>query len=401
MRKSLVFFLVPAFMSVCSCNEDHSGDNNSDNPGSLCEEIFDFAQQQLKYMVGNADKQSNEAEELVVPVSYQNEQITYSSIYDWRSGFYSGMLWLMYQLTQNEFWKEKAIKNTWLLEPVHSYSKHDLGFMVNNSFGKGYDVTNDPSYKDIMVKSANTLISRFNPNVGCIKSWNSSRKWKYPVIIDNMMNLELLFRATQLTGDSIYWKIACSHADKTMENHFRENGSSYHVVDYDSITGAVTKKLTSQGYSDESYWSRGQAWGVYGFTMCYRYTHEKKYLDQAVIIAKFLMGLQYDQDLIPYWDMLSPDIPNTARDASSAAIMASAFIELSEYCDSNLAEAIYERAKQILINLHASYENAVGTFGGFLLGHSTTSFPSNKEVDVPLIYADYYYIEAAYRLTVH
>lgn len=398
MKHTMVLLLV-ALTIICSCNEDNGGENKSDDSLATCEDVFNFAQDQFKYMVDIVDKQRDQGETgKIVPVSFQADTISFAEIYDWRSGFYPGILWQLYQTTRNDYWLNKAVASTWELEPVHSFSKHDLGFMVNNSFGKGYDVTKDPSYMDVMVKSANTLISRFNPNVGCIKSWNSSRKWKYPVIIDNMMNLELLFRVTQLTGDSVYWKIACSHADKTMDNHFRDNGSSYHVVDYDSITGDVIKKLTSQGYSDESYWSRGQSWGLYGFTMCYRYTHEKKYLDQAVAIAKFLMSLQYDDDLIPYWDMLSPDIPNTARDASSATIMASAFIELSEYCNSELGGAIFERAKNILQNLHAKYENSIGSSGGFLLGHSTTSFRSNKEVGVPLIYADYYYLEALERL---
>lgn len=338
MKKFLFILLFPV---VCSCNEDRSeGIIISEGQDSICSEIMNFAQYQLQYLVNNVEHSSNQTEGLIVPVSYQDDQISLSTIYDWRSGFYSGLLWQMYLITHDEFWQNKAIRNTWLIEPVKTYSKHDLGFMVNNSFGKGYEVTKDAKYKDVMIESANTLISRYNPEVGCIKSWNSSNKWQYPVIIDNMMNLELLFRATQLSGDSIYWKIACSHADKTLKNHFRDNASSYHVVDYDSITGTVLKKQTAQGFSDESYWSRGQAWGLYGYTMCYRFTRDEKYLDQAKKIAAFLMSLQYAEDLIPYWDMLSIDIPDTARDASSAAIIASAFIELSGYCDSNLGGGI-------------------------------------------------------------
>lgn len=371
---------------------NHSLTKNSLN------EILVFAQQQLKVLVSNVESLTNQEAGQVEPISCQFGDLELTNIYDWRSGFYSGLLWQMYQFTQDEFWKEKAVLNTWLLEPVKTFSKHDLGFMVNNSFGKGYDVTNDPSYKEVMVKSANTLISRFNSTVGCIKSWNSSKKYEYPVIIDNMMNLELLFRATQLTGDSTYWKIACSHADKTIVNHFREDGSSYHVVDFDSITGSVTQKRTSQGYSDESYWSRGQAWGLYGFTMCYRYTRSEKYLNQALKIADFLIGLEYAEDLIPYWDMLSPDIPNTVRDASAAAIMASAFIELSNYCDIETGKVFLRRAEDIVWNLHLYYESTIGDNCGFLLQHSTQSYPTNYDIDVPLIYTDYYYLETLGRL---
>ena len=396
--KGRVYSLSLICMLVLSCCEDLPEDNCSKEYISVYYEIVEYAQLQLYYLVNNVDSIKKQTEEFVVPVYYQDDHMLVSGIYDWRSGFYPGILWQMYQLTYDEFWLNKAIENTLPLSPVQSYSKHDLGFMINNSFGKGYDIINDPSYKDVLVNSAKTLISRYNSIVGCIKSWNSSKKWKYPVIIDNMMNLELLFRATELSGDSIYWKIACNHANKTIENHFRDNGSSFHVVDYDSITGSVIQKKTSQGYSDESYWTRGQAWALYGFTMCYRYTRSEKYLNQAKKIANFLIGLQYAEDYVPYWDMLSPDIPNTPRDVSAAVIMASAFIELSEYCKDSFGQVLFEKAKQIILSVHSSYENRMGCDGGFLLNHSVGSFPTGNEIDVPIIYADYYYLEAVLRL---
>lgn len=388
------------FLCGCAsgCSNGDADPIANDDITSLHKSIIEYAHNQLMLMVHSVDSMNAAGKDYFMPVSLSDRRLLGGAIYDWRSGFYPGILWQMYGLEKDAMWKELAILQTRKLEDACTYSKHDLGFMFNNSYGKAYEETKDQYYKGILIKAAETLKARYNPNVGCIKSWNTSRKFDFPVIIDNMMNLELLFHVTTLTGDSSFWKIACSHADLTMKNHFRSDGSSYHVVDYDSITGNVIQKRTNQGYSDESYWSRGQAWGLYGFTMCYRFTHEDKYLCQAKRIADFLMSLNYADDLIPYWDMLSPDIPNTVRDASSAAIMASAFIELSNFCNDDFGKTIQERAKVLLENLHTHYECKEGRDCGFLLGHSTTSFMSSKEVDVPLIYADYYYLEAVSRL---
>ena len=397
-RIFLIHSIILVSFSVLSCcNEDsHSSVQNENS--DLCQNVIEFADIQIKNMIHAVDSVNAYGGDYLMPVSFDNGKLVGGGIYDWRSGFFPGILWQMYSLKKEEMWKEQAIRQTQQLEDACTYSKHDLGFMFNNSYGKAYEETKDQYYKGILIKAAETLKARYNPNVGCIKSWNTSRKFDFPVIIDNMMNLELLFHVTTLTGDSSFWKIACSHADLTMKNHFRSDGSSYHVVDYDSITGNVIQKRTNQGYSDESYWSRGQAWGLYGFTMCYRFTHEDKYLCQAKRIADFLMSLNYADDLIPYWDMLSPDIPNTVRDASSAAIMASAFLELSTYYKDDFGKIISKRAKELIENLHTHYQCKKGSCCGFLLSHSTTSFKSNKEIDVPLIYADYYYLESVRKL---
>ena len=318
---------------------------------------------------------------------------------DWTSGFFPGSLWYMYEYTDSNDWKKQAEQFTMPLEHEKmNGGTHDLGFMMYCSFGNGYRLTKNPVYRDILLQSAKTLITRFKPNAGIIRSWDhNAGRWQCPVIIDNMMNLELLFWAFKETNDSIYYKIAVSHAKKTIENHFRPDYSSYHVVDYDTITGKVLKKNTAQGYADESAWARGQAWGLYGFTMCFRETGDSSFLKQAQGIAHFIFtNKNLPADLIPYWDFDVPGIPNEPRDASAAAVTASALYELCRY--DNLNSAQYKRwADTIMENLSRDYSSPIGENRGFLLLHSTGAKPANSEVDVPLVYADYYFLEALLR----
>jgi rhamnogalacturonyl hydrolase YesR len=275
---------------------------------------------------------------------------------------------------------------------------HDMGFKIYCSFWSGLRLTNDPYYKEVIIESAKTLSTRFNKKAGVIRSWDHHKEqWNYPVIIDNMMNLELLFAATKLTGDSSFYTIAVTHANSTMMNHYRQDHSSYHVVDYDTATGKVRVKQTAQGYADESAWARGQSWGLYGFTMCYRFTKDKKYLQQAEHIASFILNHPHlPKDMVPYWDFNAPNIPNEPRDVSAAAIMASALYELSTY--SKNGKEYRKAADNIIQSLTDHYRSAIGENMGFLLLHSTGSKPANSEVDVPLIYADYYYLEALLRM---
>lgn len=317
---------------------------------------------------------------------------------DWTSGFFPGVMWFLYEFTGDKKWEEQARTFTAQLEKEKLNSgTHDMGFKIYCSYGNGYRLTNDAAYKDIIIQSAKTLSTRFNPKVGCIRSWDhNADKWQFPVIIDNMMNLELLFAATRLTGDSSFYKIAVSHANTTMKNHFRPDYSSYHVIDYDPATGNVLHKHTHQGYAHESAWARGQAWGVYGYTMCYRETKNPKYLEQAEKIAAFILNNpRLPKDLVPYWDFDAPNIPNEPHDASAAAVIASAFYELSQY--SAKGNYYLKLADQITNNLTKHYRSPIGQNRGFILIHSTGSKPMNSEVDVPLNYADYYYLEALLR----
>lgn len=336
--------------------------------------------------------------DLVSPRTIENGKLKLVASRDWTSGFFPGVLWFLYQYTGKQEWLTEAKAYTANIEREKTNGgTHDMGFKVYCSFGSGYRITKDAAYKEIIIQSARTLSTRFNPTVGCIRSWDHHKEvWGFPVIIDNMMNLELLFEATKLTGDSSFYKIAVAHANTTMKNHFRPDYSSYHVVDYDTATGAVVKKNTHQGYSHESAWSRGQAWALYGYTMCYRYTKNPVYLQQAEHIASFILNHpRLPKDLVPYYDFDAPEIPNAPRDASAAAVIASGLYELSGY--SKNAKLYHNTADKIVTNLTKSYRSAIGENYGFILLHSTGSKPSNSEVDVPLNYADYYYLEALLR----
>ena len=317
----------------------------------------------------------------------------------WCSGFYPGTLLYLYEQLHDKTLYNEAQRMLGLLQKEQfNKGTHDLGFMMYCSFGNAYRITHDEHDKEILIQSARSLSTRFNPKVGCIKSWDS-RPSDFLVIIDNMMNLELLFWATKLTGDSSFYHIATTHANTTIKNHFRKDYSSYHVVNYDPETGSVKQRRTAQGAADESAWARGQAWGLYGFTVCYRETKDTRYLDQARHIAQFILSNPtLPADKIPYWDYNAPGIPNALRDASAASIMASAFLELSQYVKSSEARDYTNVAKIILQQLSSDrYKAATGSNGGFILKHSVGNMPQKSEVDVPLTYADYYYIEALKR----
>ncbi len=320
----------------------------------------------------------------------------------WTSGFFPGSLWYLYEHSQDEEMLALARKRSQSIirEQWNAYD-HDIGFKMFCSFGNGLRLTGDTSYIPVLLTSAQTLTTRFDPRVGCIRSWGSMSDEKdYMVIVDNMMNLELLFWATRQSGDSTFYKMALSHADTTLKQHYRPDGSSYHVVHYDPQTGEATRKRTAQGYADESAWARGQAWGLYGYVMCYRETGLERYLHHAIKIADFLLNHpNLPEDKIPYWDFNAPDIPDALRDASAGAIMASALIELSGYAGSEKRDFYLDNAEVIVANLSSEqYRAALGENNNFLLMHSVGHIPENSEVDVPLSYADYYYIEAMMRL---
>jgi rhamnogalacturonyl hydrolase YesR len=317
----------------------------------------------------------------------------------WCSGFYPGTLLYLYEQTKDQSLLSEAERILKVLEKEkNNTSTHDLGFMMFCSFGNADRIALKPEYKDILLTSAKSLSTRFNPKVGCIKSWDSNPS-DFLVIIDNMMNLELLFWATRVTGDSSFYKIATTHANTTIKNHFRPDYSSYHVINYDPVTGAIKQKRTAQGYADESAWARGQAWGLYGFTATYRETKDPKYLDQANHIAQFILNHpNLPADKIPYWDFNAPDIPNALRDASAAAIICSALLELSGYVDEQQKKKYLSVAETILKNLSTDpYKASIGTNGGFILQHCVGHMPNKTEVDVPLTYADYYFVEAMKR----
>jgi len=318
----------------------------------------------------------------------------------WCSGFYPGTLLYLYEQTKDATLYKEAMRIDELLKKEQfNTGTHDLGFMMYCSFGNANRIAPQPEYKEILLNSAKSLSTRFNPTIGCIKSWDSKDPNDFLVIIDNMMNLELLFWATRISGDSSFYKIAVTHANTTMRNHFRSDYSSYHVLNYNKETGTVKQKKTAQGFADESAWSRGQAWGLYGYTVMYRETRDKKYLDQANHIARFILSNpNLPGDKIPYWDFNATGIPHVLRDASAASIMASALIELSGYANALQAKEYMQATETILRSLSSSpYKAPAGANGGFIIQHCVGHLPQKSEVDVPLTYADYYFVEAMKR----
>lgn len=318
---------------------------------------------------------------------------------DWTSGFWPGELWYLYEATGDKKWEKEADKFSQFLKPlsVSKANDHDLGFQIFNSFGNGYRLTKNEAYKDIILKSADTLATLFNPKVGTILSWPHHKYEGHNTIIDNMMNLELLFWASNNGGNKKLYDIAVKHAETTMNNHFRPDYSSYHVIIYNNETGEKIKGITAQGYSDDSMWARGQAWAIYGFTMVYRETKDPKFLDFAHKLARVYLDRLTTEDLIPYWDFNAPGIPNEPRDASAAAIVSSALIELSSYTkEAKLKNEYLTKSKKMIVSLSDHYQSH-NVNSAFLL-HSTGHKPAGSEIDCSINYADYYYLEALLRL---
>ncbi len=364
---------------------------------SLIEDQFQFAKQQYKVLAKNVSPK-------LMPKTYYEKsgKVETSDTKWWCSGFFPGSLLYIYEYTGDTAILSEAKRRLNILEKEkHFTGNHDLGFMMYCSFGNAYRILKDPAYHKTIDTAAESLSTRYRPNAQVIQSWNASKKWTGPVIIDNMMNLELLNWVSDNGGDKKFKEIAIKHADQTLINHFRPDYSSYHVIDYDLNTGKVIKKVTAQGAADESAWSRGQAWGLYGYLVMYRSTKDKRYLTQAKNIAKFILNHpNLPKDKVPYWDFNAPTLPDpaTTRDASSASIIASALLELGQYTNKKERANYVAIAEQMLTSLStANYRAKLGENGGFLLMHSTGSLPGNSEVDVPLTYADYYFLEALLR----
>jgi len=388
--KTRLFLIAFVFiLFLCSCKREKPLDK-------IIDESLAFSAKQYALM---ADVMMDKPDLLPRTIDASGVLVTSNSGW-WTSGFFPGSLWNLYDYSKNEKLKEAAIEMTSRIEKEkNNKGTHDLGFMLYCSFGNGFRLTGDQSYKDVMLTGARSLSTRFRPNIGCIQSWGSRKGWQCPVIIDNMMNLEFLMWAFNQTGDSSFYRIAVTHSDTTIKNHFRNDFSTWHVVSYDTITGKVEAKQTAQGAADGSAWSRGQVWGLYGYTVMYRETGLQRYLDQAVHIADFLISHpNMPEDKIPYWDFNAPGIPDTNRDASAGAIMASALIELSSFTGEEKKDEYLEIAEKQIRSLSSpAYMAKEGENGNFILMHSVGSIPAKSEVDVPLTYADYYFIEALMR----
>ncbi|MDD3161983.1 MAG: glycoside hydrolase family 88 protein [Bacteroidales bacterium] len=391
------------------------GDNGKKAELAFIKENTAFAQQQLSSMIHALPNPDTANIETMVPYSIDsNGTLVTCKKYWWTIGFFPGSLWKLYELSGDKQWLNQAQRWTNRLEYLKTFTdNHDLGFMVYCSFGNALRLAPKPHYKEIIIESARSLSTRFNPKTAVIKSWNSYKGWdgltkcNYPVIIDNMMNLELLCEASKMSNNPTFQSIAVTHANTTLKNHFRADYSSYHVVDYDTITGEVKHRITSQGYSDNSTWARGQAWAIYGYTMMYRETQKAEYLKAASGAADYFLS-HLPEDGIPWWDFnvgqagYTPDKnsyalhnPQKIKDASAAAITCSALFELGELA----GKPTYTKAAIRMLHTLASpaYRAESGKNSNFILMHCVGSFAHNSNVDTPLDYADYYFLESLTR----
>ncbi|MFT4070850.1 MAG: glycoside hydrolase family 88 protein [Dysgonamonadaceae bacterium] len=400
-RLQLFFFV----LSICG------GYAKDSNKQKFIEENVRFAVEQTNRMLFQTGEPTGKNYPRTMN---QQGKLVVTSMYDWTPGFFPGNLWYLYELTGDEHWKKEAEKWTNSLEKLKTFSgHHDLGFMMYCSYGNAERLAPKPQYKDILIESANSLCKRFDSKVGLIKSWNSFKPWndtiafQYPVIIDNMMNLEMLMYASKITGNPTYSNIAVSHANATLKNQFRDNHSIFHVVLYDTRSPRVIGACTAQGFSDNSTWSRGQAWAIYGFTMMYRETRDPDYLQAAINAADYFLK-KLPKDKVPLWDFhvgekgyipgyrsYASTFQEKLKDASAAAIVCSALFELCQYAPQ---KKYRKKAEKMLKSLASpAYRAAPGTNADFLLMHSVGSIPHRSEIDKPLIYADYYFLEALVR----
>ncbi len=400
--KSLVIILI--ITSFIACKKDQKDDAKAakiETKQALINRVFTLAGKQYDSLIHRIETNKP----LLQPRGITEDgKLRLKPYHDWTSGFFAGSLWYIYKYNKAEKWKKYAKKFTEALDSVkYITNMHDVGFMLNCSYGNGYLQTKDSTYKQVLIKGAQSLSTRYRPIIGAIQSWDttpdmgwiSQRGWDTPVIIDNMMNLDLLYKAFEFTKDATFYNIVTQHANTTLQHHFRDDYSSFHVVDYDSKTGKVRSKQTAQGYKDSSSWARGQAWGLYGFTQTYVNTKDTLFLNQAKHIANYIMtNPKIPADHIPYWDYDAPKIPNEPRDASAAAITASALLTLQQYVPEKRKQMI-SYAESILRRLSSKdYLANYGENQGFILKHSVGNIHTGEENDKPLNYADYYFLEA-------
>ncbi|MBZ4191313.1 glycoside hydrolase family 88 protein [Niabella beijingensis] len=410
-----VLFLM---LTACSAGKQHRT-TAPETPDQFVDENMTHAAGLLNRLLDKADIGFSAPKGAYPRTIDKKGALVTTSMYDWTPGFFPGSLWYAYEYSKNEVLKNEAIRWTEKLEPLKKFTEHhDLGFMMYCSYGNAYRLTHNNAYKEILVQAARSLCTRFDPRVGSIKSWNRFVSWHgnktyyYPVIVDNLMNLELLFFASEASGDPSFKNIAVAHATNAMKNQVRPDYSTYHVVAYDTASDKVEGRETAQGYADNSTWARGQAWAIYGFTMIYRFTKDPQFLKTAEGLADYYVNNKnLPADKIPYWDFnvkqtgYTPGVRSNAlhvtplyRDASAAAITASALLELSGYVNDRKAAGYREFAKATLHSLGSpAYRAEPGTNGNFILKHSVGSIPHNAEIDVPLVYADYYFLEALLR----
>ncbi|MDL2221236.1 glycoside hydrolase family 88 protein [Parabacteroides sp. OttesenSCG-928-N08] len=395
MKKTILFFILfGCVLFSCSFNKKVSMDNSFDG-----DRLLAYCGDQIDRTLAEISHDS-----CALPRSMEANATRWSLInaYDWTSGFWPGILWYNYEITQDDRMKELAIQYTECLRPLASpehEGDHDIGFQLFNSFGHAYKKTANEDYKEILFIGAEKLAGLYNKKVGTILSWPlmvEQEGWPHNTILDNMMNLEILFWAAKNGGKREWYDMAYSHAKVTMLNQFREDGTGYHVAVYDTLDGQFIKGVTNQGYSDQSFWARGQAWAIYGYTMVYRETGDNLFLRFAEKITDAYLS-RLPEDYVPFWDFDDPAIPQAPKDASSAAITASALLELSELEDDPEKGAHYRKAAIRMLASLSSENYLSGDDKPSFLLHATGNYPSGYEIDASINYADYYFLEALVR----
>ncbi|MGJ8679750.1 glycoside hydrolase family 88 protein [Paraglaciecola sp.] len=394
-RYNAIALILGATFAFSACAENTHQDTFNTQSAEFCSVNLDKAAGQLDDFRQAYTNPKN------IPTAFTDGKTKFTKPMGWTSGFVAGNFWYIYEHTQDKSWLNTANQWTHALEDMRFNRKtHDIGFIMSSSYGHGLRLTKEQSYGPLLDDAAKTLMERYNPNIGVTFSW-SWGTWEFPVIIDNMMNLELLFNASLRTGDKTFHDAAVSHATVTMKHHYRPDHSSYHLVNYDRDTGLPNNKQTFQGIADDSSWARGQSWGAYGYTMVYRFTQDKKFLQHAKNIVNYLLTHKnMPEDLVPYFDYDAPDDPEVTnyRDSSAASLLASALLELATYVDQTEADRYKKAAMKIIRSLSSpEYLAAKGQNGHFLLKQATGHYPANLDLNSALNYGDYYYLEALTR----
>ncbi len=388
---SLLSIILLAFLSFCFARNCY------------CAGTLDsLVENSLKVSLLHLEKSIEEVRDSTLYPTYGTPELSWKlkGSDDWTSGFYPGCLWYAYEASADTRFEQWAI--TWTAAIEHealNRDTHDLGFRFMCSFGNGLRLGIGPgvkAYRDVMLTAASTLSKRYNPKIGCLSSnWDrASLQNSFPVIIDIMMNLDLLFWAAQNGGPHSYTETATRHARNVCRDFIRPDGGTYHIVRYDSVSGKIINRGTLQGAGDETTWSRGQAWGLYGMAVAYRYTKDKEFLEAAEKLADYFL-LHLAADHVANWDFNSE---LNHPDASATSIAASALLELLGYVENDTLREHYRTGAEAMLSslCHSPYFTD-GLNTHCLLTHSVQYFPLNSNVDVPSIFADYYFLEALLR----
>lgn len=359
---------------------------------------IDYCVERAEYMAKSYEKSH------LLPRNILQGQTEWNSVpvADWCSGFGPGFMWYAYEAAPSDRLLAQAQDMTSPLYTILDVpvDNHDLGFMLYCSMGNGLRLTGDQAYHDYLLATADSLATLFNPKVGTILSWPGMRakmNWPHNTIIDNMINLELMFWAAKNGGGQRYYDMAVSHAEVSMTSLIRPDYTTYHVAVFDTISGDFIKGVTHQGYADDSQWARGQGWGIYGYSMVYRETGDKKFLETSCKLADVLIDM-LPEDVIPFWDFNDPKIPNAPKDASAATVIASGLLELSTQVEDPALQAKYYDVAVDMLSTLSTDAYLSNDVNQATLLHSTGHHPNGSEIDASIIYADYYYLEALLRL---